>query len=307
VKQKIIKARRKPEGVMLSFSGGKDSTALLLECVERGIHIDRIINFSCSWDWEAVDEQIAKVEDIIKRKIERVSPPYPMEYYMLEKVQHGKDGKAKIGWGWPSFACIWCRGLKIQSINRAISGKRYLTLIGINYDERGERTGRKYEKKGLINYPLIRWKMGEMETYNYCKDRGLNFGGLYEMGIGRIGCWCCPMASKTSLWALYKNFPEKWALLKSWDQITKNQFRMKYVSVQDLEDEFKFVERKMLEFISGQALSLVEIRAWFRWILKTYRIPSYSKPENVVIGIRKEDIRNRRDHRRALLRRKAEK
>ncbi|GAH74603.1 unnamed protein product [marine sediment metagenome] len=58
----------------VSFSGGKDSTAMLLRMLELGIPIHEIRYFdSGSWEYPQMREHVDKVEKYIGRPITRAS------------------------------------------------------------------------------------------------------------------------------------------------------------------------------------------------------------------------------------------
>lgn len=57
-----------------SFSGGKDSTYLVLRLHELGIKMVDIVFFDTGWEFSSMDAHIAQVEDIIKQKITRLVP-----------------------------------------------------------------------------------------------------------------------------------------------------------------------------------------------------------------------------------------
>lgn len=50
---------------IVSFSGGKDSTAMLLMMLERGIPIDRVINVDTTKEFPQMYDHINKVQEII--------------------------------------------------------------------------------------------------------------------------------------------------------------------------------------------------------------------------------------------------
>ena len=50
---------------VVSFSGGKDSTAMLLMMIERNMTIDEIVFFDTGWEWGQVYENVKLVEKMI--------------------------------------------------------------------------------------------------------------------------------------------------------------------------------------------------------------------------------------------------
>ncbi len=91
---------------IVSFSGGKDSTTMLLKLVENGEKIDEIIFADTGLEYPEIYRHVDKVEKYINIPITRVKSEYSYEYYMFEYVV--KDGKHKgeKGWGWSNYHYI---------------------------------------------------------------------------------------------------------------------------------------------------------------------------------------------------------
>lgn len=79
--------------------------------------------------------------------------------------------------------------------------------------------------------------MSENDCLNYCYNKGLTWGGLYEK-FDRVSCWCCPLKNLKELRVIYKEYPNYWCKLKEMDKKTYRKFRVDY-SVQELEEKFK--------------------------------------------------------------------
>lgn len=56
----------KPDYITVSFSGGKDSTAMLLHMIELGEHIDEVINIDTGMEFPAMYDHIDKVRQIVE-------------------------------------------------------------------------------------------------------------------------------------------------------------------------------------------------------------------------------------------------
>lgn len=75
----------KPEYHVVSFSGGKDSTAMLLHMIELGMQIDCILFCDTGLEFPAMYEHVNRVERNIGRPITRIRAAESYEYLMLEK------------------------------------------------------------------------------------------------------------------------------------------------------------------------------------------------------------------------------
>lgn len=236
-RQGIRGSQRRQGGFsMISFSGGKDSTALLLMLLEKEIDPGDIVFFDTGWEFPQMYQHIKKVESYIGKEIIRLKPQKSFDYWMFEH-----NGKGK---GFPYPNIRWCTGIKqdtIQKFWRRSSRPDY--YLGIAYDEAQRRkTSRPQGKK----YPLVEWKITERKALQYCYEKGFSWGGLYEH-FRRVSCWCCSLQSLNDLRNLRKFYPEFWERLKGMQRKTWNNFR-KGISVFDLEERFKREDKQMLLF-----------------------------------------------------------
>lgn len=93
-----------------------------------------------------------------------------------------------------------------------------------------------------FQYPLVGWGMTEADCLKYCKERGFDWGGLYDI-FSRVSCWCCPLQPLSELRKLRIHFPELWQKLLYMDSHTWRQFRADY-SAQQLEWRFDFEQQR---------------------------------------------------------------
>ena len=63
---------KKPDYHVVSFSGGKDSTAMLLKMLEEGMQVDEIIFCDTGVEFPAMYDHIDKVEKYINRNVTRL-------------------------------------------------------------------------------------------------------------------------------------------------------------------------------------------------------------------------------------------
>jgi 3'-phosphoadenosine 5'-phosphosulfate sulfotransferase (PAPS reductase)/FAD synthetase len=221
---------------IVSFSGGKDSTAMLLMMIEKGLKIDRIINIDTTKEFPQMYEHIKKVQEYIKPyglKIETVKIPF--DYYLSEHIKIKGKNKGKFGYGWPDFKNRWCTALKREVSKKVVNNTNIIEFQGIAFDEEKRLNNNKGKRN--IRYPLAEWYITEKQALQYCYDKGFNWGGLYEK-MSRVSCWCCPLSRLGELKILYTDFPNLWQELKQMDKESFRQFRSDY-SVEDLELKFK--------------------------------------------------------------------
>ncbi len=100
---------------IVSFSGGKDSTAMLLLMLEKGWPVDEIIFLDTGMEFPGMYEHIEKVKLYIGKDITVIHPPKDWNYYMLEHIKLKGKHKGKAGYGWPDFRTRWCTARLKQS------------------------------------------------------------------------------------------------------------------------------------------------------------------------------------------------
>ena len=226
---------------LVSFSGGKDSTAMLLKLIEEGYPIDEVICCDTGKEFDEMYEHIKQVEQNIDIPITHLKSEKSFDYYMFEHRKTRGKNMDKVGNSWADFRTRWCTArLKQDVINRHIRTKypkkeyEVYQYVGIALDER-KRADKVKDEHFL--HPLITWQMTEKDCLEYCYSKGYHWGGLYEK-FDRLSCWCCPLKNLKELRVLYHEFPDKWEELKEMDKRTYRKFRPDY-SVQELEDKFK--------------------------------------------------------------------
>ena len=132
----------KPIKHVVSLSGGKDSTAMLLRMLEEGMPIDIILFCDTGLEFEGMYHHIEKLEKYIGRPITRLKSNYDFEYLLLEHMPKRRNpelfGRKGYSWGGPRNR--WCTAmLKTRIIDRFLRdlAKEYTLVqyIGIAADE----------------------------------------------------------------------------------------------------------------------------------------------------------------------------
>lgn len=103
---------------IVSFSGGKDSTAMLLMMIEKGIKIDEIIFLDTGAEFPDMYDHIKKVENYINRKIIILKAENNFEYMMLHYEKKRGKYKGQKGYSWPDFRNRWCTQYLKKSVRK---------------------------------------------------------------------------------------------------------------------------------------------------------------------------------------------
>lgn len=182
------------EDMMVSFSGGKDST-VTSHIVNRALGTNKVLHIFCDTTLEF---------------------PYTLEY---EKRFNRNDESKGVRIltaknreknfeelcdvvGPPSRVMRWCctvfkTGAIQKTISSAFKDKaNILSFQGIRHSESISRS--KYEResespkisKQTVASPIIEWI--DYDVWLYILTTGIDFNEAYRLGWTRVGCWCCP-------------------------------------------------------------------------------------------------------------------
>lgn len=219
---------------IVQFSGGKDSTCMLLMMLERDMPVDEIIFCDTGKEFPAMYRHIAKVEQYIGRKITVLKPENSFDYYFADHIKTKGKNKGKKGYGWARKWVRWCTRVLKQKPTKKYLKKysEYIQYIGIAADEPKRH---KSMPKNTV-HPLFDWSVTEKQALQYCYDRGFDWSGLYEH-FRRVSCWCCPLQRLSELRMLRKYYPELWQELIDMDSRVEYKFKPDY-SVEQLERRF---------------------------------------------------------------------
>ena len=224
---------------VLSFSGGKDSTAMVHQMLERGEPIHSLLFFDTGWEFPEMYDHLTLVEEKTGLKIIRLISKKSFDHWMYHQRVIAKDGPMKgevvhIGYGWPHPSRRWCTREKVQALDIYHNSVPDLVkCVGYAADEL-------HRCKPGIRYPLIEYGMTETDCLQYCKDLGYTWGGLYDI-FPRVSCWCCPLQKIDALRKLRQYRPVLWNHLIEMDlkQPRINQGFKDYQSVIDIEARFR--------------------------------------------------------------------
>ncbi|MFR0873720.1 MAG: phosphoadenosine phosphosulfate reductase family protein [Bilophila wadsworthia] len=108
---------------VVSLSGGKDSTAMLLMLLERGESVADVMFFDTGWEFPEMYEHLEKLETFTGLKITRLRPRLPVDVetdkspfdWMFSEypvVRRETRQVHMVGRGWPNAPVRWCTGRK---------------------------------------------------------------------------------------------------------------------------------------------------------------------------------------------------
>ena len=217
---------------IISLSGGKDSTAMLLMMLERKEPIHSVVFFDTGWEFPEMYDHIKKLQSRIDIEIKTIQPRKKFND-LLQKYR------------WPDAMRRWCTAEKRDAIAKySHSIKNAVECVGYAYDEQ-HRTAIKPRGKRIMRYPLIEYGITETGALKYCSDNGFDWGGLYKL-FSRVSCFCCPLQRIGELNTLRKFKPKLWKrILKMDKNLDDNRGFRGYKTVHDLDRRFAEEDRQM--------------------------------------------------------------
>ena len=103
----------KNDYVVVSFSGGKDSTAMLLRMIELGEHIDEVITCDTYMEFPAMYRHIDKIKQVVEAagiKFTRLQNENTFYYLMFDYQKSSGKYTHLRGKAWPTSRQRWCTG-----------------------------------------------------------------------------------------------------------------------------------------------------------------------------------------------------
>ena len=190
--------------MIVAFSGGKDSTAMVLRLHELGRPF-RMIYTPTGNELPDVARHIEAVSAIVRRKVTRISAP------SLEQLIHEQQCL-------PNWRMRWCtRMIKIEPCRRWLDENPDTLAVGLRADEEG-RAGATYSSANKIRYPLREWNWGLDEVLRCCERHGVTVPA-------RTDCALCYYQTLHEWWLLWKHYPEHYACGELWEHKIGHTFR----------------------------------------------------------------------------------
>ena len=229
---------------IVSWSGGKDSSAMLIRMVEEGMPIDDIVFIyvmatpTLGGEFPEMYEYIHRMECYIDRKITVVQSVLDFDTVFHQTYKTGKWA-GKI-YGFPLTCGAWCNSrLKIRTIQKHYKTYgEHIRYVGLAADE----PDRIAKLEPFCRTPLAEWGMTEQDCVEFLEKRDM-LNPLYRK-FRRLGCWFCVKQSLESLRVLRRDYPEYWAMLLEWDKESFRTFKPEY-TVADLERRFSLEDRQL--------------------------------------------------------------
>jgi len=213
---------------IVSFSGGKDSTAMLIRMLELDMHIDEIVFADTTLEYPEMYEYIDLISKYINREIIILKPDSSWNDWFFGKVTRGNHKGKMRGFPLQAYHCWWYRESKFKPLDKYM--KNSIRYIGIASDE-----SHRVRDVEDYKYPLVEWGWSEKDCYQYLKDK--NLLSIIHTRFKRSGCYLCPKQSVESLKKLKTYYPILFNKLLIYEWIDPKGFRINFRLKEMINDE----------------------------------------------------------------------
>lgn len=184
----------KEENIVISFSGGKDST-VTADVVTKALSNPSIVHIfgNTTLEFPSTIEYA-----------NRYRKTHPQAIFQIAKNEEQVFSDVCEDIGPPARMMRWCCSMfKTGPITRVINSmyrsQQILTFYGIRKSESVSRS--KYNRieddseaikiqQQTVASPIFFWK--DIDIWLYMLAEDVDFNKAYRLGYDRVGCWCCP-------------------------------------------------------------------------------------------------------------------
>lgn len=182
------------ENIVISFSGGKDST-VTADLTVRALSNPNLVHIfgDTTLEFPLTIEYAKRFRENNPKAIFKTAKNKEQDFYeVCEDI------------GPPARMLRWCCSMfKTGPITRVLNSlycdRDILTFYGIRKSESVSRS--KYNRvennaesvkiqKQKVASPIFLWK--DIDVWLYILGEGVDFNDAYRLGYDRVGCWCCP-------------------------------------------------------------------------------------------------------------------
>lgn len=261
----VIQSLDRPLNI-ISWSGGKDSSATVILAHEHGIPIDLVImsivwfdkkRGICGENPKHIDWALNYAKPLFESwgyKVVLVSSERDYMFWFNHIIYKSKiperNGKKA---GWLLGGKCYMNREKANPIRDYLKALKtpYVMYEGIALDE-PERLKSMHEKRNALSL-LEQFEYNEDDTYPLCRKYGL-LSPIYSGKKKRQGCWYCPNQSLEEMADTKENYPELWGELETLskdDNLVTQKFKWG--------ETFEEVNEKLDTLIANRQLSFVDV------------------------------------------------
>lgn len=241
--------------ILVSVSGGKDSTATLLLAIERhGIenvraafadtgnehpatydyvrYLERATGVPIHWLKQDFTDWWWRRRDYVRNKYPEKGVPADVIERILAVLEKGPTGNPYldlciIKGRFPSRRAQFCtQHLKTEPLTEYALGLieefgSVESWQGVRAEESANRAKlpeREDQGGGYSVYrPILRWNVAQV--FEQHRKHGIDPNPLYRQGMGRVGCMPCINANKDEVLEISKRFPDQIDRIAEWEEV----------------------------------------------------------------------------------------
>lgn len=223
--------------------------------------MDEVVTVDLGDEYQATYDTLLFVASIcMKEKIKFtvLNIPETEEYRLFKKAtgteismfeflafEHEKKNGGR-GYGWCGKQ-RWGTAIKNRLLNNYYQSlERFIVeYVGIAADE-SQRIDIKPHKNYAKAYPLIKWKMTEVDCLEYCYQHGVEWRQdgirLYDI-LDRVSCQHCQQKNLKELRNIRKHLPGLWESFYAWQCDISFPYRSDGITISDLDRRFQEEEK----------------------------------------------------------------
>lgn len=201
------------ENLVVSFSGGKDST-VTADLAARALSSPYLVHIfgDTTLEFPSTLEYAERFRSSHPLAVFKTARNYEQSFYSVADEI-----------GPPSRVMRWCCSMfKTGPISRAFKSlygdQSILTFYGIRKNESVSRS--KYNRiednaesvkiqRQKVAAPIFFWT--DIDVWLYILSEGIDFNDAYRLGYERVGCWCCPNNNLRAQFLSQIYMPEEYA------------------------------------------------------------------------------------------------
>ena len=203
------------EHLVISFSGGKDST-VTADIVTKALSNPSLVHIFGDTTLEFPSTKIYA---------DRFRKNHPYAIFMTAKNEEQNFLSVADDIGPPARMMRWCcsmfkTGPITRVLNNIFQDDHIITFYGIRKVESTARS--KYNRvqnggedikiqKQTVASPIFFWK--DIDIWLYLISNHVDFNDAYKLGYDRVGCWCCPNNNERAQFLSKIYMPEQY---KEW-------------------------------------------------------------------------------------------
>ena len=200
------------------LSGGRDSTSMVFQMLERGLPLDYIIFTNTQSEFP---EMYTYLYNDVSKKLRKYGKELTVlhhkrgdtfETWCFGRIASGARKGMIRGLPMVTQPCYWKRESKVRPFEKFLKDNDiddYVQYIGYTYSERK----RAKVKDKRQQFPLIDFEMCEADVDRHLKKINL-VNPLYQW-FERTGCYFCPYQRIRGFYVIWKKYPTQWEYMKN--------------------------------------------------------------------------------------------